>query len=182
MAAHFLANRGMELLHVDLALEEISARLYTHLLVYLSRLVELQQPPSAVDFIRDHLLFTVLGILTRESEGIVVAAGDGSVLVDEHVYQRDENNAPSYVAYNLMAVSQAPAAFDIYQLARTWRRVGIASDGFAPELFGELNGLVHPRSLQRQLNRWSNEDKRFRDDATVVLLERLAGGRDAGEA
>ena len=124
----------------------------------------------------------MLGLLVRGSEGVVLAAGDGYVLVDDVLHQRDENNTPSYVAYNLIAVPHAPRAFEIYLLAPTWRRVGIASDGFDPELFGTLTDLVHPRSLQRQLNRWSNIEKRFRDDATIVLLDRPSGGSDAGKA
>lgn len=199
LAAQFLAARALEAAEQGVPLAEIPARLHKRLLDYLCGVIDMTAPPDRLAFIQHHLLFTVLGVIARapkrasdglntfyrergkwgnvgESQAVIFAAGDGLIAVDDEVTQRDEGNAPRYPAYHLLAPDQIsridlPAGFAVQQVME-WERLALASDGFEPALLPEVwNAASQPRALQRRFNLWSNEQKRFKDDATLITLE-----------
>jgi hypothetical protein len=178
LAADVLARQAAALLDEGCGLDSLPALLHDWTLGFLGGLLTLAQPTHPARFIHDHLLFTVLGIVVTEQGGLIFAAGDGLIAVDEQVIVRDEGNRPSYIAYHLLDGCDLPLGFDVITLPPDWTCAAIASDGFEPELLPGVWGLTHPRGLQRRLNAWSNNERRFRDDATIITLERT--GSDAG--
>jgi hypothetical protein len=178
LASEFLAELALALLNEGQPISALPDLLYGGALGFLRGLLKLARPSHPVRFIHDHLLFTVLGIITDGEAGVIFAAGDGLIAIDEQVTRRDENNRPSYLAYHLLEGCDIPMGFDVVSLPPGWTRAAIASDGFEPELLPQVWGVTHGRGLQRKLNAWSNLERRFRDDATLITLERTRS--DAG--
>lgn len=187
LASEFLAELALALLRDGHELDTLPDLLYGGALGFLRGLVNLVQPPQPERFIHDHLLFTVLGIVVSGETGLIFAAGDGTIVIDDHTILRDENNTPSYLAYHLIDGCDTPMGFDVLSLPDEWTRAAIASDGFETALLPDVWELTHVRGLQRKLNAWSNLERRFRDDATIITLERTRSHADydrpqAGEA
>lgn len=133
-------------------------------------------PRQHVQFIQDHLLFTVVGFIATPQRVTVFHAGDGVYVVNEQVTLLDEMNAPHYLAYHLIphAVERElpPFGFSI----ESWttaevERLMIGSDAWVdePDL---LPGVWQQPHLQRCLNVWSDKEHRFFDDVSVITLER----------
>jgi hypothetical protein len=178
LAAQFLASRAAEHLTAGTAIESIPSLLYGQLVGYLQALMAASNPAEPVQFAKDHLLFTVLGLLVTPSQALLLAAGDGLLVMDAQVLVRDENNAPTYIGYHLFAPSSLaltqplPTAFDTYTLPPAWQRLAIASDGYRPDLVSHLWNHTHRRGLQRKLNVLAGQERQFRDDATAIVVER----------
>ena len=51
------------------------------------------------------------------------------------------------------------------------QRFAVCSDGFEEELAQQIWNIKHPFTLQRKMNAWSEQYKRFSDDATVIAVE-----------
>jgi hypothetical protein len=145
-------------------------KLQADLLAYLGELVTITQPRDKAAFVADHLLCTLVGALVTPNGGVIFASGDGLVHVDGQTIIRTQNNTPDYLAYRLLGLGGADV--DLYPLTANWGRVAIATDGFEVDLLGEVWGNPHPRALQRRFNRWSDQDHRFADDATLIVVER----------
>jgi hypothetical protein len=178
LASEYLAGQAAALLNEGHAPDELPALLHERALGFLRGLLKIAQPVQPVRFIHDHLLFTVVGIIASEQGSLIFAAGDGLVVMDDRVLQRDEGNKPSYIAYHLLDGCERQPTFDVLPLPSDWTRAAIGSDGFEAELLPQVWGLAHPRGLQRKLNAWSNNERRFPDDATLITLERTR--TDAG--
>lgn len=180
LAADFIATQAANLLDDGVALAALPELLYPRLLDFLGSLLHACQPSQPVQFIHDHLLFTVLVVIVRGDAGLVLAAGDGIVVVDDRIDIRDEDNQPRYAAYELFdEAARKPGMFAIDDLGTDWQRIMIASDGFEIDLLPDVWALTHPRALQRRLNVWSSREHRFRDDATVLTMEKVT--TDAGQ-
>lgn len=163
-------------------LAEMPGELYRaslHFLKQLACLVLGEKPSSerTVEFIGRYLLATVLGFVVGEEETLLFAAGDGLIIVNDELEQRDEDNRPSYLAYGLLAPEQLTAptlrqGFDFRLLpTASIERLAVWTDGFDTALRGEIWNLGGPRGLQRKLNVWG-KGKRFADDTTGITLER----------
>lgn len=177
LAADYLAGKAAKLFDAGILLADLPGLLYPHMIDYLRDLVQVSEPGNPFGFICDHLLFTILGMIVTRDGGVIFAAGDGLVMIDDDVNVRDQGNQPSYIAYHLLAPAgingrELPDSFDIYALPDDWERLVIASDGFEVDLLSDLWDITHPRGLQRRLNLWSNREHRFHDDATLITLER----------
>jgi hypothetical protein len=172
LAANFLTERMIALLRQGVTLRELSEILYAQTVEFLRGLIHLVRPSDVLCFIKDQLLFTTLGFVATDEGGLIFAAGDGLINFDEKINIRDENNRPNYIAYNLLDLPIQPR-FDVFSLRAEWRRLAIASDGFEPALLPQVWGHTHPRGLQRKLNVWSDQERRFRDDATLIVVERV---------
>lgn len=183
LAAPFLAYYGLDLLRTkERSLQKCVHLLDQHLTNYLWRTL-FSQPNNTIDFVERYLLFTIVGVLVRESEAILLSVGDGIINNDSSVFRIDQDNRPRYFSYNLLGHREDRNEFDTWAVSTDWKRLAIATDGFEPNLFPELpvSELNRPNSLQRKLNKWSNMDRRFNDDATVVIVDRLSEVNDAGQ-
>ncbi|MBN1287114.1 MAG: protein phosphatase 2C domain-containing protein [Anaerolineae bacterium] len=178
LAARYLAQEAARMLgEGGAAPADLPGALYPALVEYLGGLLDLQRLVS-VDarqrFVRDYLLFTVVGFVLNRDAGVVFVAGDGLASIDGAVCRFDYDNRPPYPAYHLLAAGGASSGFETIAFDPAGLQdLGLASDGFDVELFGDLRGLVHPRAVQRKLNVWSDKERRFLDDATVIWVQRV---------
>lgn len=178
LAANYLAGQATDLLAAGHLIEEIPNLLYPRMVQYLENLISLTQPRDRLAFLREHLLFTIVGIILTDDDGVIFTAGDGIYAVDSDVCEIDQNNEPIYIAYGLIDPSllgglSIPNCFEVQRINPDWQQVMISSDGFETELFPEIWGLAHPRALQRKLNFWSNQEHRLRDDTTLIAIEKV---------
>lgn len=185
LATGYIAGQAAGLLEDGFGPEAIPGILHQRTLSYLDNLVALTQPVNRVQFIQNHLLFTIVGLILTEGSGVIFTAGDGLLAMDEETMDIDQSNRPAYIAYHLLQDHledrfHLPDGFQVVTLPPDWQRLAITSDGFVPELLPQVWRLKHPRGLQRKLNVWANQERRFQDDATIIAVERFnhEAGRD----
>ncbi|HET7638767.1 MAG TPA: hypothetical protein VFK47_08510, partial [Ktedonobacteraceae bacterium] len=138
---------------------------------------------ECMQFVHNHMLFTLLGFVLTPADTLVFAAGDGIILINEEIHLREQNNTPAYIGYHLIdqrylqtPVSPLPGAFDVYNVpSPTLQKLAIGSDAWLQEqpLFEQVWGLRGVAQLQLQLNRWSN-GHHLKDDASLIVVERIA--------
>lgn len=177
LGAQYLIQQASDLLAMGAAPAEVTETLYNRMIHFLDYLVLGMQPADRTTFVQHHLLFTIVGVIASETDGVIFTAGDGLFVIDDTLTKINQDNTPGYIAYHLLDSEtlggyKPQHGFDAQPLPADWSRVAIASDGFEPELLDQVWALSHPRALQRKLNGWSNTDHRFRDDATIITLER----------
>jgi hypothetical protein len=177
LGAHYLAVQAAQLLEQKTSLADLPDVLYRRLIDYLEHLTELSMPPNRVGFVRDHLLFTVLMLIITKEGAVVLSAGDGLILMDEQIECIDQNNMPFYIAYHLLPDAlppsfQMPQGFQVRTVTQ-WQHLAIASDGFVLDLLSNVWGMSHVRGLQRKMNVWAEQGRHFRDDATLITIERV---------
>lgn len=136
---------------------------------------------SLVNYVKHHLLCTVLVLVITPENGIVMHYGDGLVVIDEQVLVFDYDDHPPYVAYQLIpkslktTASQLPRYFEFINFnPSNTKKIAIASDSFATnqDLIPEFWNHKHPNQIQRKLNVWSRIDHKLVDDATLAVIER----------
>jgi serine/threonine protein phosphatase PrpC len=183
LAAKYIVTQILAMLEEGCPLETIPTMLYQRVVGYLDELVALSAPMNTVQFVQHHLLFTIVGVILTEQGGLIFSSGDGLIVVDDHVTPIDQRNKPAYIAYHLIrehVVSLSVIQHNfIVQTLENWERIVIATDGFNVDLLPQVQGLKHPRSLQRKLNVWSNQERHFKDDATLIVIEKVEDD-DAG--
>lgn len=185
LGTNFLIREIKVLLEQGVPIKVIPNVLYPRLVEFLSHLVSgyyFDNPADRVNFIKNTLLFTVVGFIAKEDVSIIFYAGDGTLVIDDLIRHLDSSNRPSYPAYHLVdrkmleSPTPLPATFDtIPLLTKQIKRLAIGSDAWKdePKLLKEIWGFKHPSGLQRRLNQWSKTDKRFKDDVTIITLEFL---------
>jgi serine/threonine protein phosphatase PrpC len=183
LAAKYIVTQALQLLDDKCDLAEIPSILYMRILDYLEDLISLSLPVNRLQFVQHHLLFTIVGVILTNDGGTLFSSGDGLIAVDDKVNSINQNNKPAYIAYhlireNVVSTSVIQHGFTVQKI-NDWQRIVIATDGFEAALLPELKDLEHPRSLQRKLNVWSNQERRFQDDATLIVLEK---GEDTDDA
>lgn len=167
------------------SLADLPEKLYRACLNFLgeiSRLVVGDNGPSGRSsaFIGRYLLATILGFVLNEEQTLIFAAGDGLIIVNDRLDQRDEANQPAYLAYGLLQPAELDGmtpfrqSFDFRLLPTAGiERLALWTDGFDPALSQEIWHLDGPRGLQRKLNIWGKR-KLLADDTTGLTLERAA--------
>lgn len=142
---------------------------------------------SDIDFILDHLLCTFIGFVMGPDELAVFACGDGMIMINDQVTVFDQGNTPLYPAYLLLepglidpAVMLPQQFTEHYYPAHAIERFAIATDGLTeaylrdPDLIGGI--WDYERGVKAGLKWWLNKGMRdlnlFRDDCTVVAIER----------
>lgn len=173
LTARFAVNMIARFLSDGVGLSCLPHMLKPEIIGYLDSVVKLSQPINPHQFIEDHLLFTLIGVVAQANESIIFAAGDGAIVIDEQIITLEQNNTPDYIAYHLIENLTPPQNFEVF-MTKNWHRLAIMTDGFETELLPQVWKQTHPRGLQRQMNVWSNQEKRFRDDATILALEHKA--------
>lgn len=122
------------------------------------------------DFVVKNLLATVLGFVTDGEKIIIFSSGDGTIFIEDDVLQIDEDNRPSYLAYNLLGQK---VGFKIIEVdLKETEKIALASDGFESELIDDFWSKEHPNGVQRLLNVYSKK-KHFSDDATLITVEKI---------
>jgi hypothetical protein len=177
LGAQYLAVQAAQLLSQSTPLADVPDRLYKDLIDYLRQITDLSMPHNRVGFVRDHLLFTALVLIITQEGALLLSAGDGLIVTDEQVECIEQNNMPSYIAYNLLpeylpSTFKMPQGFEI-RTVTDWQQLAIGSDGFAQDLLPNVWGMIHARGLQRKMNVWAEQGRHFRDDATLITVERV---------
>ena len=178
LAAQYLADTAARLLAVEGNPACLPDMLYRDLIRFLRGLVAFAAPIHPPRYVQDNLLFTVVGVIASADGGVIFSAGDGLVVIDSMFEEIDQNNRPAYPAYHLVSnlledKEPLPTTFTTYQVPSDWNRLAVATDGFEVALMSDVWGIAHPRGLQRRMNVWSDKERRFHDDATIIALERL---------
>lgn len=150
------------------------------------------------NFIKHHWLSTIMGVILTCDESIIFWCGDGTFAIDdEAVVSIDQQNQPTYIAYNCLfvpdkvGVSKKDIPVDFSSMVITPKsRVMIASDGFGnhnkqklflsrerePELPDCLHGQQWNKKGQFGLNKWMNSRSDrgyFEDDCLIITAEAL---------
>lgn len=177
LAAQYIVMQAKSRLDAEMLPEDVVKALYPSVINFLNYLLIGMQPINEVDFIHHHLLFTIVGVIASDEQTLVFSAGDGLIAIDDTVTQINQNNTPAYIAYNLLDANalnslKMPDSFEVCDVPE-WNRIAVATDGFEPELLPAVWGMSHQRGLQRKLNVWSNMERRFRDDAAIITLEKV---------
>lgn len=185
LLTQFVVNEVPLLLAGEVPIDEIPSALYPRAVGYLRSVASsmyFTNPKELVAFVKEHLLCTLLGFVISAQQGVIFSAGDGVVVVNEEVNLIDQGDEPTYLGYHLVdrrflqeTASSLPQAFDVWALVTAdLQRLAIATDGLTrePDLLDKIWGFTHPRGLQRTMNVWSKKEKRFWDDAAMIVLER----------
>jgi hypothetical protein len=187
LAVTYLVNKTQELILKKVPEEEIPSILFKGLIWALETVKEnfLRQPSppeETVDFIKNHLLFTVLGYYITPRTCTIYAMGDGVVLINDLIDIRNENNHPNYIAYNLVDGKYLqrdrktlPDKFDVYKIPTPkLNKMAVGTDAWEDEIgvFISLWDKSICTNIQRTMNLLSTKEKRFKDDAAIIAIER----------
>lgn len=184
LASAYLIREIVQLLKQGVPATVIPNLLYTGLVDFLRGILSgysFANSNDRVAFIRDNMLFTVVGFIMTDNETVVFITGDGTIIVNDDVTFVDANNRPSYPGYHLVErsalevdASALPTNFDVEVFSTDEVfRLAIGSDAWAdePQLIDQIWGYKHPAGLQRRINQWSKTDKKFRDDVSIITVE-----------
>jgi hypothetical protein len=186
LAVQFIQYESRAILQQGVLLEEIPARLFDKLLLFLENFLagyNFSDLSERITFIQHHLLFTLIGFIITPERTLVFAYGDGIVLIDECIYLRDQDNMSAYIGYHLLDSpyfqtnsNALSGTFDVYSVpTSTLTRLAIGSDAWLQEqsLLGQIWQVKTSIGLQLQMNRWSNT-RHLKDDASLIVVEREA--------
>lgn len=185
LAASFLGCQIEILVKSKVALSKIPPVLHKRLVVFMKKIlgrISFDTPRARVNYIKDNLLFTVLGFICTENETIIFVQGDGVWVVNDEVTYRNENDMPMYIGYELVdrrylssSASELPQCFDVINISTgDFNRFAIASDSLANELemISAIWGNEKTFTLQKKVNVWSLVEHKFSDDLSIIVLEK----------
>lgn len=184
LATEFLLNRSIELVEKKFSLEVIPLFLFEDLLIFLRANLanfDLIDPIKQVAFIKNHFLFTLIGYIIGPRHSLIMAFGDGLMIINDQIDLRNFNDESPYPGYHLidpqfLDPNRRPINqfFDVYFLdTENINKLAIGSDAWVqePDLLSNIWGHQHPNQIQRLMNLWSDRDKRLSDDATLIVVE-----------
>ncbi len=184
LTCEFLLQKTEEYLTRNLYPPILPYFLYDDLLDYYHSLVlhkAKSNTSNLVDYVKHHLLCTILILVITPKYGLVMRYGDGLVVIDNQIFTFDYNDKPPYLAYHLIPkhlkieATELPQSFDVIEFdPNKVSRIAIGSDAFVAnqDLIPQFWGHKHPNQIQRNLNIWSKIDHKLLDDATLVVLEK----------
>lgn len=186
LAATFIGLQIEELVKANVALTKIPEILHKRTIGFLKMILgglSFELPQTRIEFIKNNLLFTIIGFIYSDNETLIFALGDGVIIVDDTVWIRDEQNRPNYIGYNLVSrenlipeASLLPKGFDAVNLkSESFTRLAIATDALLeePDFIPELWGYEKEIGLQKKVNVWSLVNHKFKDDLTIITLEKF---------
>lgn len=187
-----LAVKEIEnLLIAGIPLKDIPSNLFPRLLAGMSMLADLfssQVLFNRAMFLERFFYCTLLGFIEDGEDLVIFSAGDGVILVNEEIFDIDQNNKPHYPVYNILPAQtlsgvelQREFAVKHYRSADV-QKVGILSDGITSVKSNK--GQIEPEDLDmiwnfqptvsKGLQNWLNKRQFggtwFEDDTTGVLL------------
>ncbi len=185
LGTEFLINQSELYLQEELPVEIIPLFLFEDLLQFLRTNLSsqsLKTPQKQAMYINDFLLFTTVGFIIGPKYGLIMAYGDGLVIINDEVYKREFDDESPYMGYLLTDPKYLsptrrpiPNEFDIYSFKTAdLKRLAIGSDVWLQEfeLVSQIWRHKHPNQIQRNLNIWSDEGK-LADDASLIVVESI---------
>ncbi len=151
---------------------------------------------APVQTVREHLLFTVVGMFMTRRETVLFALGDGVLALDEEVFTPTfPGNAPPYLGYALIPdalddplLATAPIKILTRRPTCDVERIVLGSDGVADlsrqeglsPLLQEPKLFQNPYLLGRRLAMLQRKKKAvLPDDTTMILIRRRSIRRDS---
>ena len=189
LAAEYLGRQTEMLLKQRVQITKIPTILHKRTVGFLKEIlgkISFDSPRSRVEYIKNNLLFTVLGYIFTDSdeESIIFYQGDGVFVVNDTTTVLDENDYPHYIGYSLVdrkyidpSATALPTDFEVLAFSGSQiSKLAIASDALKEEpdfIANELWGYENPMGLQRRVNVWSLNNHKFQDDLSVITLEKI---------
>ena len=187
LAKNFLVREIFDQLVKGTSLYDLPEILYWNLIANLRSVVDnirFRTPADRIDFIKNNLLFTVVGFVVTPKETLIFITGDGLYIANDLIVHVDANDEALYPGYHLVDRSALlappttvlPTNFDyeVYQTPLLFR-IAIGSDAWKQEqeLLYQIWGLGRKdkSELQRKINRWSDKEHRFKDDVSLITVE-----------
>lgn len=126
-------------------------------------------------FIKDTFFTTVIGCIISDKQNVIFSAGDGVIVVDNDIEVIHQNNAPKYLAHNIINDTNFVFQEKMIQ-GDTFERILIATDGIE-----DLWNYETPENIVHQLfhdDNFNNEirlsklltQSKIYDDTTIVLI------------
>lgn len=179
----YLASEVRMMLAMGTKIESIPDSLFDRCIGYLRSIASLTcigDPMQILEFIKHHLLCTVIGFIMDDEKLVIFSAGDGVIVINDSVTKIDQNNTPRYLAYHLvdrqflrLQDGELPRTFvtTIHDLEAV-KKFAICSDGITEGAISHLWGHEHLLGVQRRLKVLVNQKTEpFADDCTVIAVE-----------
>jgi hypothetical protein len=188
LGADFLEGEIERLLKARVPLKRIPPILHERLVYYLRKQVDImsyRDPRDQIRFIVDKLLFTVMSFIYTETETMIFYQGDGVYIVNDEITVIDQKDRPAYIGYHAInrkwlpsSVSEVQRGFEtLVYPTKTIKKMAIASDSLDkekdPDFYPELWDHKGINSLQRRVNVWSLNEHKFKDDLSIITLEKV---------
>lgn len=145
-----------------------------------------------INHITDKFLFTIFGVVITETTTIIFRFGDGAYVLNGEFVSVDENNTPSYLAYNLLDKSinrnfiienviESKKVSNIllctdginYLMDNTHKTLKDGSTAGTYQQFIENTKYIeNPSLLQKRLVVLSEVNKILKDDTSIILIKR----------
>lgn len=194
LAVNHLTAEGLKLLATESDHEVILSKLRFSMLKLMKQLL-VSFSQENYQFILDHFLFTVVGVMLTVEQTTVFTLGDGFISLNQQVQTIDQDNQPIYLAYALLPSKiQDQVKFVIQKQISTSQLESLilATDGaqdFQVEktitIFGQESSmgklsqfetenryLKSQNMMQKRLNVLGLNHNLLSDDTTMVLIRR----------
>lgn len=157
-------------------LEQATDDLITHLhqdaLAFLTQLtaaMPLADSAARARFVATQLLCTVVGFVARPQDAVFFWLGDGYLCLNEEVISLESGNRPDYLAYTLLDNQPRPFNALCVRQRAALTRLAVASDGWRPDLLGQLRQPLSGLALQRWVNQQAQQRGQFEDDGAIAI-------------
>jgi len=133
-----------------------------------------------VSFLEHNMMATFIFCVIDNDKIFIGRCGDGVIILNDDVQVIDENDRPSYVAYNCIPreykqSNSLPVTVQVDQIFTT-NKIVIATDGLRAAITNNLTSELYgttKRQLQRKFNVWQMQDKIFSDDTSCIVFEKV---------
>jgi len=160
------------------------SNLKSEMQVYSKTLAELHDS-SIARFVKDYLLFTLVGFVKIKDQLTLFSYGDGVIVIDGEISIIDQNNRPKYLNNELKNAEGAD--FEFQELKYKGQKILIGSDGVEDIIEGinkkeiteysEFNDFVsdesnytNPIQVSKFLQKYSKSDI-LKDDCTLIMIK-----------
>jgi len=182
LVSAYLCSEIPMMLMAGSSIGDIPDALFNRCVGYLRSIASLTiigDPRQSIQFIKDHLLCTILGFIMDDEIVVIFSAGDGTIIVDDAITRIDQDNRPSYPAYSLidrqfinLQGGELPTSFETtFIYLDDIKKFAICSDGVTDAAVPYLWGHNNPLGLQRKLKNIARGSESFGDDCTVIAVE-----------
>jgi hypothetical protein len=162
--------------------------LQASLIEYLCNIVKNQQTSEELEFIENHLFFTIFGFVIQPQQTFVFHSGDGLYCINDEQFVIDQENRPQYIAKNL--ISGNGCIETAYIQTHKLQKLLVATDGLMhlndkfksgehianmtsiSDFFDNKDHFNDMISLPKFLTDLSIKKNILKDDTTMIMLKR----------
>ena len=192
LISQFIVSEILLILSSGARIEDLPGILYPRCIGYFRTIAGstvMGGPEIMWNFVRKNLLCTIVGFAMNREELVVFNSGDGMMIFNDEITVIDQDDVPNYIAYHLVdktilgkEVERLQTSFDVslYDASKL-SRFAICTDGIVEEEVkepGVVNGIWNyepgaKAGLQWWLNIQSVDNGRFRDDCTIIAVNKI---------